>query len=142
MFLLDTNVISEIVQSQPDVSVEDWLAHANEDHLFISVVTILEMRYGIQRMTKGRRQSFLNQWLENAMPTRFAGRIFDVDAEIADFAGRLAAERSLAGRPFEATDALIAATALVHGLTVVTRNTKDFVGSVKAVLNPWTVKRS
>jgi len=137
-FLLDTNVISEAVQRRPDASVERWLANADEDSLFVSVVTILEMRFGIQRMVHGARRAYLDTWLENDLPARFAGRTLDVDAQTADFAGRLAAERTSVGRPMELGDAMIAATSLLHELVVVTRNTKDFVGSVKGVVNPWT----
>ena len=141
-YLLDTNVLSEGMKPTPDRSVTAWLGAAQEPDLFVSVITLGEIRFGIQLMADGRGRRALDQWLRKDLPQRFAGRIFAVDASIADRAGTLAAERRIQGKPLEIADALVAATALVHDLTVVTRNTKDFVGSVRSVFNPWTGKTS
>jgi predicted nucleic acid-binding protein len=137
-FLLDTNVVSEWTRPRPNAGVVEWLARVDEDEVFLSVVTFAELRHGIERLAAGARRRRLDEWLRNVLPLRFEGRIVGVDGAIADEWGRLVARREARGRPIQAMDALIAATAQVHGLTLVTRNTADFQPSVKSLLNPWT----
>jgi len=137
-FLLDTNVISEPMKQQPNKGALAWLAGVNEDTVLLSVVTITELRYGIERLAAGRRRRRLDEWLREELTARFAGRILPVDLEVADACGRLVARNESLGRPIEPRDAFIAATAEVHGLTLVTRNAIDFKATVKHVLNPWT----
>jgi hypothetical protein len=137
-FLLDTNVVSEWVRPRPDPGVVAWLAEADEDRVFISVVTLAELRYGIERMAAGQRRRRLDEWLRNEMPMRFEGRVLPVDATIADTWGRLTALREASGRPIGAADAFIAATAEARDLTLLTRNVADFERTVRAVVNPWT----
>ena len=115
-----------------------WLAAVNEDSVFLSAVTITELRYGIERLAAGRRRRRLDEWLREELTARCAGRILPVDLEVADACGRLVARNESLGRPIEPRDAFIAATAEVHGLTLVTRNAIDFKATVKHVLNPWT----
>jgi predicted nucleic acid-binding protein len=136
-FLVDTNVVSEWVKPVPNPGVTAWLANTDEDLVFLSVVTLTELRYGIERMPKGRRQKQLSGWLENELSLRFEGRILAIDGAIADACGRIVAKSEAAGRPIEALDALLAATAEVHQLTLVTRNTSHFQPVLKALLNPW-----
>jgi predicted nucleic acid-binding protein len=136
-FLLDTNVVSEPMKPQPDASVMQWLAQADEAGLFISVVTITELRYGAERMAVGRRRKALEEWLQNELPIRFDQRIIPVDADVADACGRLVARNESLGRPIEPRDAFIAATAEVYGLTLVTRDTSDFQSTIKNLLDPW-----
>jgi hypothetical protein len=136
-FLIDTNVVSEWVRPRPDPGVAAWLAEADEDRVFLSVVTLAELRHGIARMADGRRRRRLDEWLSHELPLRFEGRVLPVDTGIADAWGRLVAEREAAGRPIGAMDAFIAATAGVHDLTLVTRNAADFAPSVRAIVNPW-----
>lgn len=137
-FLLDTNVVSEWVRPRPDEGVVAWLAQADEDRVFISVVTLAELRYGIDRLAAGQRRRRLDEWLKGELPLRFEGRILPIDAAVADAWGRLTASREAAGRPIAVSNAFIAATAEVHGLALVTRNVPDFDTSVKAVVNPWS----
>jgi len=137
-FLLDTNVISEPMKQQLNEGALAWLAGVNEDTVLLSVVTITELRYGIERLAAGRRRRRLDEWLREELTARFAGRILPVDLEVADACGRLVARNESLGRPIEPRDAFIAATAEVHGLTLVTRNAIDFKATVKHVLNPWT----
>ena len=137
-FLLDTNVISEPMKQQPNEGALAWLAEVNEDTVFLSVVTITELRYGIERLAAGRRRRRLDEWLGKELTARFAGRILPVDLEVADACGRLVARSEFLGRPMEPRDAFIAATAEVHALTLVTRNAADFQATVKHILNPWT----
>lgn len=137
-FLLDTNIVSEWTKPRPNAGVVKWLAEVDEDEVFLSVVTFAELRHGIERLPAGARRRRLDEWFRSELPLRFEGRIVGVDGAIADEWGRLVARREARGRPIHAMDALIAATAEVHGLTLVTRNTEDFQMSVKSLLNPWT----
>jgi toxin FitB len=137
-FLLDTNVLSEPIKERPNSGVLEWLSQANEDEVFVSVVTITELRYGVERLATGKRRERLDSWLRKDLIARFDGRILPVDLRIADACGGLMARSESMGRPLEARDAFIAATAEVHGLTLVTRNTSDFEAMLKAIVSPWT----
>lgn len=137
-FLLDTNVLSEPMKERPNAGVVAWLSQADEDQVFVSVVTITELRYGVERLPIGKRRELLDGWLRKDLILRFEGRILPVDLRIADACGGLMARSESMGRPIEARDAFIAATAEVHGLTLVTRNTSDFKPSLKAIISPWT----
>jgi predicted nucleic acid-binding protein len=141
-FLLDTNVISEWARSRPNSGVMAWLANADEDRLFISVVTLAELRYGVERMSDGRRRRRLDAWLRDELPLRFEGRVFSIDGVVADTWGKVAARSEARGRPIGAMDAFIAATAEAHGLTLVTRNASDFEASLDAIINPWTAEQA
>jgi predicted nucleic acid-binding protein len=136
-FLLDTNAISEWQKPRPNRGVVAWLHSTDEDRLFLSVVTLAELRYGIERMTVGGRRRRYEQWLEYELPLRFESRILPVNPTIADMWGKLVARGAAAGRPINAMDAFLAATAEVHRLTLVTRNVSHF-SLLKAVVNPWT----
>jgi toxin FitB len=139
-FLVDTNVISEPMRARPNAGVLAWLAGVDEDSVFLSVVTITELRYGIERLARGRRRDHLDTWLRKDLVSRFEGRILPVDLGIADACGRLVARSESVGRPIEPRDAFIAATAEVHSLTLVTRNVSDFEATLKAVVSPWLEK--
>ena len=136
-FLLDTNVVSEWTKPRPDSGIVDWLAQIDEDAVFLSVVTFAQLRHGIERLPASKRRKQLDEWLRGELPLRFEQRILQVDGAVADEWGRLVARHGVLGRPIHAMDALIAATAQVHALTLVTRNTSDFEASVKSVVNPW-----
>jgi predicted nucleic acid-binding protein len=136
-FLLDTNVISEPMRARPNAGVLAWLAEVDEDSVFLSVVTITELRYGIERLATSGRRNRLDAWLRKDLGSRFEGRILPVDLGIADACGRLVARRESLGRPIETRDAFIAATAEIHGLTLVTRNASDFEAAVKTIVTPW-----
>lgn len=137
-FLLDTNVLSEPMKERPNSGVLEWLSQATEDEVFVSVVTITELSYGVERLATGKRRERLDSWLRKDLISRFEGRILPVDLRIADECGRLMARSESRGRPIEARDAFIAATAHVHGLTLVTRNTSDFEPTLKGIISPWT----
>lgn len=137
-FLLDTNIVSEWVKPRPDPGVVAWLADVDEDRVFISVVTLAELRHGVERMDDGARRRRIDAWLRHELPARFEGRVLFIDDAVADGWGRVIAHREELGRRIGPMDAFIAATAQVHELTVVTRNTSDFKLSVKAVVNPWS----
>jgi toxin FitB len=135
-FLLDTNVVSEWVKPRPDPGLMSWMESADEDRIFISVVTLAELRYGTERLPAGKRRQQLERWLQNELPLRFEGRIIPVDGPIADAWGRTIARSEAAGRPMGVIDAFLSATAELNRLTLVTRNTSDFP-LLKTILNPW-----
>jgi len=137
-FLLDTNVVSESTKPRPNAGVVAWLADVDEDSVFLSVITQTELRYGVERLAPGRKHKQLDRWLQKDLLERFQGRILPIDALVADACGKLVARTEALGRPIEARDAYIAATAQVHGLTLVTRNTSHFETTVKSILTPWT----
>ena len=137
-FLLDTNLVSEWIKPHPNAGVVAWLADADEDRVFISVVTLAELRHGVERLAVGQRRKRLNEWLQGELLIRFDARILPVDAAVADAWGRIVAHRETLGRPIGAMDAFIAATAQIHNLTLATRNQTDFTSSVDAIVNPWS----
>lgn len=136
-FLLGTDVISEWVKSQPDPHVTAWLAEADEDRTFLSVVSFAEIGAGIESLPDGRRRHRLAAWLAVELPSRFEGRILPIDRRIAETWAVLVAHARLAGVTLGAMDAFFAATAEVHGLTLVTRNVGDFAALGIPLLNPW-----
>ncbi len=136
-FLLDTNAVSEWVKQHPNAGVIAWMEAADEDRIFISVVSLAELRYGVERMPTGRRRSRLEQWLRNELPLRFESRILPVDTEVAEAWGKIVSRSEAAGRPIGAMNAFLAATAETHQMTLVTRNVSDF-RLLKAVLSPWS----
>jgi hypothetical protein len=136
-FLLDTNAISEWQKPQPNPGLIAWTESADEEKLFLSVVTLAEVRYGVERMATGSRRHRYERWLEHELLFRFEGRILPVSQRIADAWGRIVARCASDGKPISAIDGFLAATAEVHSLTLVTRNVRDFT-VLKTVLNPWT----
>jgi predicted nucleic acid-binding protein len=136
-YLIDTNVLSELVTPRPDPNVVKWIDEIDEDHLFISVVSLAEVRRGIELMAAGRRRARLEAWSNYDLPDRFDGRIILIDPAIAFAWGKLMAHRQVIGRTMATMDAFIAATASNHNLTLVTRNTSDFHDTGITLLNPW-----
>ncbi len=136
-FLLDTNAISEWVKPRPNPGLIGWMEASDEDRIFISVISLAELHYGVERMTAGKRRSRLEQWLRHELPLRFESRILPVDTNVAEAWGRTVSRSEAAGRPIGAMDAFLAATAETYRLTLVTRNVSDFP-LLKAILNPWT----
>ncbi len=136
-FLLDTNVISELVRPKPDDQVLRWIEETDESILFLSVLTLGEIRNGVQRLRPGQRRGRLESWLQVDLPSRFQDRILPIDAAIADRWGMIAAVATAKGKPVPVVDGLLAATAIQHNLTLVTRNSSDVSGTGSPTLNPW-----
>jgi predicted nucleic acid-binding protein len=137
-FLLDTNVISEWAKPLPDPGVVTWLAEIDEDRVFMSVVTLAELQYGIERMPPGNRRTRLSRWLQDELPLRFEGRLLPIDGAVAETWGKTVAHCEMIGRPIGVMDAFIASIAKVHALKLVTRNGSDFESIVAEIINPWT----
>jgi len=127
-WLIDTNIVSEWVKPRPDVGVVGWLDEVDEDRIFLSVISLAEIRFGVERLAPGRRRTRLDTWLREELPARFERRIVPVDGEVADACGHLLARAPQAGRGLGAMDALIAATCLARDLVLTTRNLADFDG--------------
>jgi hypothetical protein len=136
-FLLDTNVVSEWTKPRPDAGDMAWLAEADEDRVFVSVVTLAELRHGVERLPLGARRNRLDFWLTEQLPARFEARLLSIDAETANGWGRAMVRGQAAGRPPSTMDAFIAATAEQHGLALVTRNASDFDALGIRLINPW-----
>lgn len=136
-YLLDTCVISEFTRRQPNERVVRWLSEADEDALYLSVLSIGEIRHGIERLDDSPRKAELRYWLENDLIPRFDKRILPLDISTLLVWGELVGRLERQGRRIPAFDGLIAATALAHDLVIVTRNTVDFAPAGVQLFNPW-----
>jgi predicted nucleic acid-binding protein len=136
-FLLDTNCISEVVRLTPDARVMAWIEAVEESLLYLSVLTMGEIRKGLAALPQGKRRSRLETWLEVELQARFSGRILSIDAAVADRWGLLAPSAKTKGNPLSTIDGLLAATAIHHNLTIVSRNVGDFRNTQVPVVNPW-----
>ena len=137
-YLLDTCVISELVRPAPVQALIAWINSQPEERLFLSVLTLGELRKGINRLAEGAKRSRLENWLDNDLRLRFAGRWLPVDEEVAERWGLITADAQKQGCTIPVIDGLIASTALTHGMTLVTRNVSDLQGSATPILNPWS----
>jgi predicted nucleic acid-binding protein len=136
--LIDTNVISEYVSARPDAAVIGFLRSLEFRSTFLSVITVSEIRFGVDRLPNGARRRNLEHWLTWDLTLDFGDRILLIDEAVAHVAGSLRAKALAARRPMGVMDAFIAATAQVHGLTLVTRNFRDFEAWGGPVHNPWS----
>ena len=136
-FLLDTNCVSELVRRAPHPRVMGWIEAVDEGLLYLSVLTLGEIRKGLGNLPPGKRRTRLETWLEVELRARFSGRLLPIDEEVALRWGLLASQAKRKGKPLAIIDGLLAATALHHHLTVVTRNVGDFATAKVPVINPW-----
>jgi len=136
-FLPDTNIPSELMRPRPEPKVQDWVAAQRIGTFFMSVVSIGELETGFATTRDAARRARLEASLERYLALLFVGRVLPVTRAIAVQWGRLDGMRQIAGRPLSAPDGMIAATALEHGLTLVTRNVKHFAALGVDLLNPW-----
>ena len=136
-FVLDTNVVSELIRPKPDAKVLHWISRRQASELFLAAVSLGEIIRGVARLPDGPRRSRLESWVSELLPRQFAGRILAFDQRAAVIWGELMGAADRAGRPRAAADAQIAATALRHEMALVTRNTADFEGMIPALLKPW-----
>jgi predicted nucleic acid-binding protein len=136
-YLLDTCVLSEFTKRQPHSNVVHWVAAADENSLFISALTVGEIKRGIDRLPETHRKEELSVWLNDSLLRRFAGRVIAIDAETMLLWGALTARLENQGKIMSVIDASIAATALHHSLMLVTRNETDFEYAGIMIVNPW-----
>ena len=137
-FLLDTNVIFELIKPKPEPKVTAWIDDTVEELLFLSVLTLGEIRKSVVLLPRNARRTSLEAWLSKELPLRFSNRILGVDQEVTDRWGHLSGLTSARGVHLGVIDGLLAATAMQHDLTLVTRDTRD-VGTTGVMLfNPWT----
>lgn len=137
-FLLDTNCISELIRPEPDIRLLSWIEAADKDLLYLSVLTLGEIRKGITALPPTKRRVRVESWLQVELKSRFSERILPVNLEIADRWGLLAAAARKQGKPLAVIDGLLAAMALHHNLTLVSRNISDFTNASVPLINPWT----
>jgi predicted nucleic acid-binding protein len=137
-YLLDTCVISEVTKPRPAARVLTWLDVQDELSLFLSVLTLGEIQKGIAKLPASRKRRQLQQWVEHELPRRFTGRILPVDHEVAMRWGLISGTAEHHGRPVPVLDGLLAATALVAGCTLVTRNTLHMEATGVPVVDPWS----
>lgn len=135
-YLLDTCALSEFTKPKPSAHVDAWFSGIPEGADFVSVLTLGELEKGIAKLETTRRRAGLERWFAQ-LRDRFEGRILVVDEPVALEWGRLCARADIGGRPVPAIDALIAATAIVHGLAVVTRNSSDIARTGAPLIDPW-----
>ena len=137
-FLLDTNVVSDLAKIQPNQGLLKWMDVVDETTLFLSVLTIGELRIGVTMQRDEKRRNALEMWLSSDLVPRFEGRILAFDLGVADVWGRMEGRARLGSGKLPVVDSLLAATAVHHGLTLVTNNETDFSRTGVAVVNPWT----
>ena len=138
-FLLDTNVISELMKPRANRRVAQWVDSTSEDLLFLSVITIGEVRKGIDLLSEADpRRAALQSWLDHDLRVRFAGRLLPFDDGVAERWGQLEALAKLRRQTVPTIDAQLAATALHHVLTFATRNTAHLRQTGVSLFNPWS----
>ena len=135
-YLLDTCLLSELVKTSPEPAVLGWMAERKESELFVSAITIAELHRGVAKLPASRRRNSLSVWLEQ-LEAGFEERVLPFTSGIAHVWAKMCAQAESEGKPMAAFDSLIAATALAHGLCLVTRNVRDFAPAPIEVLNPW-----
>jgi toxin FitB len=135
-WVVDTNILSEVGRRDCHPAVAAWARHARDEALYVSVVTLAEIRYGIDRAPSSERRRALRDWLDNEIRPWFAGRVLDLDEDALTIWRGIATALGRSGRPPSAPDALIAATARRHRCGVVSRNVRDFLGMGVPLLDP------
>jgi toxin FitB len=136
-WLLDTNILSEVRRPKPDTKVVAFVSGLPAKQLFVSTVTLAEIRFGIEKAADPNDRIILTHWLTHTVRPMFAGRILEITEDIMLEWRLLVEDGRKTGHTFSQPDLIIAATALHHGLTIVTRNLKDFEKARVPLLNPW-----
>ncbi|HKL81848.1 MAG TPA: type II toxin-antitoxin system VapC family toxin [Desulfobacter sp.] len=138
-YLLDTCVMSELVKATPDENVINWINNTPDERLFLSVITIGEIRKGLTKLPDSKKKYQLTNWL-NTLLENYEARIYPVDLAVAESWGTIQGKAENNGTPVASVDSLIAAVAQTHNLIIVTRNEKDFAATNVTIVNPWKEK--
>ena len=136
-YLIDTNVVSETLKPRPERRVVDWISRQMANDLFLASISLGELVRGVRRMRERARRERFQRWIDYDLAAQFQGRILPFDRETAMIWGEIMGDGDRVGRPKPMADAQIAAVARRHGLTLVTRNMRDFVGMEVVLLDPW-----
>jgi predicted nucleic acid-binding protein len=137
MIILDTNVVSELMEVEPAAEVEAWLDRTDESALWLTTILVFEIKGGLDRMDDGRRKRRLLTALDALLQIDFRERVLPFDLDAAMEAARLDAERERRGRPIDVRDTLIAGIAISRGAAIATRNVRHFADLPIDVINPW-----
>jgi hypothetical protein len=137
MIILDTNVLSALMQRRPEITVINWLDKQPPEAIWLSSITLFESRYGLNLLAEGDRRSVLIARFDEILQTELANRILVFDVRAATKAAELAAVRKTLGRPIDMRDTFIAGIAMAHGATLATRNTRHFEDLPSPLVNPW-----
>ena len=138
MIILDTNVLSALMRTDPDAAVVSWLDRQPADSIWVTSLTVFEVRFGLALLPRGRKRLGLEAAFEKVLVEDLENRVLDFDAPAAASAARLAADRKSAGRSADLRDTLIAGIAQARRATIATRNTRHFEGLDVPVVDPWT----
>ena len=136
-FLIDNCCISELTRKRPDPNVLRWFTNHDENSMYLSVLTIGELRKGIEKLEDSHKKKELNRWVSDELTDRFRNRILGIHLDVVNRWGEILAHAEINGCPLQAIDSLIAATASVHDLAIVTANIKDFQNTGVKLINPW-----
>ncbi len=136
-YLLDTNIISELISKSPNIGVIQFLEGVEEESLFLSVITIGEIQAGIEKLPIGAKKTKLIRWLENDLLERFSGKIIEIDLKTMLRWGEIISRSQAMGKPLPIMDSIIAAQCIAHNLTLITRNQKDFANLPLTLVNPF-----
>lgn len=136
-YILDTNIISELVAKQPHPNVTRWIDNMDPQSIYLSVITIGELKKGIEKLSDLHRKDLLEEWLAKDLLVRFQNYLLPIDTSTMLMWGALVARMEKKGKPLPAIDSLLAATTLQHDFTLVTRNTADFIHTGISLINPW-----
>lgn len=137
MIILDTNVVSETMRPEPAAAVVEFLDRLDADDVYLTALSVAEIRFGLLRLPAGQRRDILTHAADALIADEFAGRALPFDVTAAEEYGQLTAQRQASGRPLPVIDAMIASICVIHDATLVTRNTKDFEGLGLSLINPW-----
>lgn len=138
MILLDTNVLSALMQDHPDAKLIDWLNNQTPAEIWTTAITVFEIRFGLSRLKPSKKRAKLEYMFETLIQDEFAARVAPVDSAAAESAATLAARREAAGRPVDIRDTLIAGIAISRRSSIATRNLRHFTDLDIPVLDPWT----
>lgn len=139
MIIIDTNVVSELLRPNPDITVETWLGAQDAHDIYLTAISEGELLYGVAVMPEGKRRNALGTAIDGILREEFAGRILPYDSDAAAAFAVIAANRRAAGRPIATADCQIAAIAYTRGATIATRNIPDFEDCQVNLINPWIV---